>query len=238
MGCDIHGHDIGHCDSTLLDDETRELIMPFCGPYVRYTPCVPKLNAIGPSRDHPDGRWFNNTVAHKDAWVQQYHEKEVQERIEIERGPLRGGAIDEFGEKTGAPFERFYENQECSDAFRNYLCWSNFPRCDDEGKSLAMCTSVCENYMMACRYPRDMWRCGPTEFFNGDEPEKITKDKPTYLRDFFPGQPFVPNLFAKDRRKTPIPVCTPSTNGSSSARASWRVAFAAASVALAALWLS
>ena len=32
----------------------------------------------------------------------------------------------------------------------------NFPRCDDEGKSLMMCRSACENFFKACEYPPEL----------------------------------------------------------------------------------
>ena len=46
--------------------------MPFCGYYVRYNACVPKYAPLAPTRDYPNGRWYNNTILHKDQWVQQF----------------------------------------------------------------------------------------------------------------------------------------------------------------------
>ena len=56
---------------------------------------------------------------------------------------------------------------DCQNAFRAFFCWSNFPRCNAEGMSLILCGSVCENFFKACRYAKDLWRCGPTEYDNG-----------------------------------------------------------------------
>ena len=112
------------------------------------------------------------------------------------------------------PVPRFSDNDDCQDAYRNYLCWINFPRCDDDGNSMAMCRSACENMMIACRYEDDLWRCGKSEFFNADSPEEpdMVDGEPVYHRDFYPGQPFVDNKFTSGRQKRPIPVCTPSLN--------------------------
>ena len=55
---------------------------------------------------------------------------------------------------------------DCETAFRNYFCFLNFPRCDDENKTLPMCRSACINLMRACKYSADMMRCGPSEFHN------------------------------------------------------------------------
>jgi hypothetical protein len=49
--------------------------MPWCGPFVRYTACVPKYAPLPPSRDHPNGRWYNNTILHKDQWVHDFYDQ-------------------------------------------------------------------------------------------------------------------------------------------------------------------
>jgi hypothetical protein len=46
--------------------------------------------------------------------------------------------------------ERFNGNDQCQNAFKNFACFLNFPRCDNEKKSLVMCRSVCENFFKAC----------------------------------------------------------------------------------------
>jgi hypothetical protein len=49
--------------------------------------------------------------------------------------------------------------------------------------------------MISCQNHKDLWRCGDSQYFNGYSPEKPTyiDGLPTYLRDFFPGQPFKTN---------------------------------------------
>jgi len=34
-----------------------------------------------------------------------------------------------------------------------------------------MCRSSCENFFRVCGYEKDLWRCGPSKFFNGYFPE-------------------------------------------------------------------
>ena len=38
---------------------------------------------------------------------------------------------------------------DCMAAFKNFLCWYNFPRCSPLDVSLVMCRSVCDNMMTA-----------------------------------------------------------------------------------------
>ena len=104
---------------------------------------------------------------------------------------------------------------DCSQAYMNFFCFLNFPRCDEYENSLILCKSVCENYFISCGYSKDMWRCGPSEFLNGESAEVPSKDPKTgvydvYTRSFFPGQPFRANEFAEDDDETPLAVCTPS----------------------------
>ncbi len=92
-------------------------------------------------------------------------------------------------------------------------------RYDEDGNSMPLCRSVCKNMMKSCEFPKDMWRCGESQFFNGYEPEKPTwvNGIATYLRDYFPGQPFVENQYTGGRRnKQPLPVCSPSLEGKGS----------------------
>lgn len=56
---------------------------------------------------------------------------------------------DENGIK-GNVYPRFTKHKDCATAFRNIFCWMNFPRCDDNGESLVMCKSACENFFTAC----------------------------------------------------------------------------------------
>jgi hypothetical protein len=218
--CFINGFDIGYCDASIMEDEEARLVaLPFCGTFVRYVPCVPRYDPLPPTREHPDGRWTTNTARKKDEWVQSLFEEVLAERLAIEGDKnLQKKGIDEFGDR-GAPVPRFSHNQDCQDAYRNYLCWSNFPSCDEKGESMPLCRSVCENMMIACQYESDLWRCGESEYFNGYGPEDptIVDGVLRYLRDFFPGQPFVSNQFESSRGKDPIPVCTPSLDGGATA---------------------
>lgn len=66
---------------------------------------------------------------------------------------LRCAGINELGEE-GEVEVRFFDNPDCQEAFRNYFCWLNFPRCDDEDESLILCRSTCENLMEACEVRR------------------------------------------------------------------------------------
>ena len=52
---------------------------------------------------------------------------------------------------------------DCSQAYMNFFCFLNFPRCDEYENSLILCKSVCENYFISCGYS-ERWRCGPSEF--------------------------------------------------------------------------
>jgi hypothetical protein len=97
-----------------------------------------------------------------------------------------------------------------------YWCWLNFPRCNvPRDITLATCVSACENYFISCGFDKSIWRCGPSKFFNGYEPEVPTIDiygEPHYLRDYFPGQPFRQNAFNKEGLNRAI--CTPAIDGS------------------------
>ncbi len=76
FSCKLGGMDIGVCDTSLeTDKEARLSVMPFCGQRILYSPCVPRYDPLPPSRDYPEGRWFNNTIKAKDDWIRQYHEK-------------------------------------------------------------------------------------------------------------------------------------------------------------------
>ena len=125
--------------------------------------------------------------------------------------------INEFGEEADV-VARFTDNPDCENAFKNFMCWLNFPRCDEEDRSLILCRSVCENFFQACKvrkgcalqrssdvpdvaamlvpaqYSSDMYRCGAPEYYGGEEPEGddiLDKDgQPIYLRAQFIGQPF------------------------------------------------
>ncbi|KAA0177062.1 hypothetical protein FNF27_01392 [Cafeteria roenbergensis] len=206
--CAIQGTDSGECQTR----DEYEFQMPFCQDVVRYTACVPRYQPLYP----------NHTLAAKDAWVSASHARVVAERSATERNDtLRSLGENEHG-IPGEVVERFFENEDCIDAYKNFLCWLNFPRCDEEGRSLILCGSVCENLFRSCRYSEDLWRCYEPSFYGGKAPEEdkdVDKDGlPVYWRAPFPGQPFRANSF--DENGDPIAVCTPSIlNGAATAGA-------------------
>mmetsp|Transcript_45493 Transcript_45493/g.58338 ORF Transcript_45493/g.58338 Transcript_45493/m.58338 type:complete len:120 (+) Transcript_45493:81-440(+) len=67
-GCYIQGTDSGTCDARLSSEpDYKKLEMPFCGPIIDYTPCVPEQKAVNPDRNfNQDGRWANHTTLTKD----------------------------------------------------------------------------------------------------------------------------------------------------------------------------
>lgn len=221
QACVIAGADTGWCDPELYESEPyRRGQMGFCADLVSgYIPCVPKEQALPPTREFPLGRFLNHSTYLKDQWVEEMYKEVVRTREGYEASKvLKKAGVDENG-LVGKVYPRFKKHKDCYDAYKAYMCWANFPRCDDRGRSLPMCTSVCLNFFKACGYELDMVRCGPSEYFNGYEPEKPHPETKQYLRDFMPGQPFRENEFTKKRqpgipRNTPIPVCTPSIKNS------------------------
>ncbi len=124
----------------------------------------------------------------------------------------------------------FTKNANCENAFRNYMCFLNFPRCDDSYGSLQLCRSVCTNFFKACDYPPAMFRCGSVEFFGGDAPEtslllNATNGGPLYFRAPWPGAPFTDN-------KGALPVCTPGLASAARAPAVAAAALAALAAAV------
>lgn len=220
--CNLHGADSGYCtDLTRNQENWKEEYMPFCQHAVAYPACIPKEQSLPPSREFPDGRWSNITlkVSQKDKWIEEMFKLHIFERENIEKSKdLRSKQINEWGDE-GKVVERFYKNHDCQDAFRNYFCWINFPRCDIRGaaqETFPTCKSACENFFIACQYDRDLWRCGKSKWFNGYAPEQPIADpisgSVTYLRDYFPGQPFRANKFSL--KGNDLVVCTPSIQGS------------------------
>lgn len=126
--------------------------------------------------------------------------------------------MNEYGDK-GKIRRRFYKKPDCRNAFKNYMCWLNFPRCDPlRDLTLPTCRSCCENFFISCGYERGLWRCGKTKYFNGYEPETPTigdDGNATYLREYFPGQPFRENKYSA-KGGSELIVCTPAVDGSAS----------------------
>lgn len=218
--CYLWGTDSGYCSTETLDSIWRAENMPYCGNRVVYPACLPKPQTMPPSREFPDGRWFNHTVLTKDIWVADKCETHIAERRALENnGTLRRKNENEYGE-SGRIKRRFFKRPDCMNAFRNMFCYINFPRCDpDRDITLPTCRSVCENFFKSCLYAKDLWRCGKSKYFNGYFPEKPTTASDgnlTYLRDYFPGQPWRENKF--NRKGSDLPVCTPAIRGAASSR--------------------
>ena len=113
--------------------------------------------------------------------------------------------------------ERFTDNADCQNAYKNFLCYMNFPRCNDAGESLMLCRSVCENFFQACKYESFLNRCYNPEYYGATdpEPETITDELglPIYMRAHLPGQPFR-DILIDEESKDMLVVCTPSIPGS------------------------
>lgn len=169
-------------------------------------------------REFPDGRWFNHTVLAKDTWVATNCMAHITERVNLETNKsLERKAENEFGDK-GRIKKRFHHNDDCQNAFKNLFCWTNFPRCDpNRDLTYPTCRSACENYFTACNFKKSLWRCGQSKFFNAYGPETPSVDalgNVTYLRDFFPGQPFRKNKYTKGGSE--VGHCTPAITGAAS----------------------
>lgn len=214
-GCQIAGYESGVCDHGIREDQDRrEAEMPFCGRFIKYVPCVPHQKfytepEAQPDRNFPHGRWKNHTTLHKDNWIREMVKANMFYRISLEIDEdLQDKGVNEYGHKKEIK-PRFRDNDDCKYAYIRYMCWINFPRCDDTENSLLTCQSSCENFFKSCNYEQKLWRCGPSEYFNGYRPEGPTYvDNPngsdickpeyygkkqcheTFQRDYFPGQPF------------------------------------------------
>jgi hypothetical protein len=110
-------------------------------------------------------------------------------------------------------------------SLRRFMCYLNFPRCDEEGRSLILCRSVCENYMTSCGYDKELWRCGNPQYLGAEKPEIPLQNDATGEYDItwrapFPGAPFRDNEFDESDPENPFPivVCTPSVMGAATAR--------------------
>lgn len=227
--CYLSGSDTGVCDNKISEiAEYKMAEMPFCASAIKYTPCVPEQKPVPPDRNfNRDGRWVNHTTLTKDRWVETRVLEMISYRVGLERNEtLLNRGEDEYGIKGGIE-PRFFRNPDCRNAYKNYFCWINFPRCDAYGQSLMTCRSACENFFRVCGYEKDLWRCGPSKYFNGYEPEG--GGRPT--RDYFPGQPF--------RDFDPFrTTCTPHLEGAATRALApaARLACAVAAAVAGALW--
>ena len=232
-GCYLHGTDSGECSLKTLDPVWRSTYMPFCFEAVAYPACIPKSSMVlPPSREFPEGRWHNNSVTNKDAWIQRSVTNLIATRMGYEKNlTMKALNMNEFGD-IGHTRKRFiYPNGQprldCQLAFKNYFCWINFPRCDvNQDMTLPTCRSACENFFRTCNYEHGLWRCYKSKWFNGAEPDPgytgLYGDhsgpytNTTYLREYFPGQPFRKNKYTKMGMEQPI--CTPAILGAAPGR--------------------
>ena len=215
-GCYIHGTDSGECLESGMDTIWRQTHMPFCGEVINYPVCAPKVQTLPPSREFPNGRWSNYTIETKDSWVMNSFTSFIRYRINMESNrTLKKARKNEYGEPHRIT-TRIHHKPDCENAYKNLFCWINFPRCDpDRDLSFPTCRSSCENFFKSCHYDRDLWRCGKSMYFNGYEPEKPITDsvtgEVTYLREYFPGQPFRENKYTTGGSE--LPICTPAITG-------------------------
>ena len=209
----------------------------YCGDVVIYDRvCIPRIN---PS-------FTEHTYIEKDRWIRNVTESLVWERKSIEMNETRieldqdeyGNPLENGGDVVVRFFNGDYEDEnateflkdkgqgtdltDCEKAYRRFMCYINFPRCDAEGKSLIMCRSVCENYFRACGYNEDMWRCGDYALLGAKEAEVPVQNKTTgqydvYYNGMFPGLPYRDIEWEEapdhERGRVPLPVCTPSIDG-------------------------
>ena len=218
--CYLQGTDSGECTLQTMDPVWRGTFMPFCFDAVIYPACIPKYQTLPPSREFPDGRWFNNTVRNKDDWIGGIVPPHIEKRIGYETDEtMYETNKNEYGD-TGLTRRRFFERPDCQKAWKNYFCWINFPRCDiTRDLTLPTCRSSCENFFRTCGYQQGLWRCGKSKWFNGYFPEipqlpDGVDGNRTYLREFMTGQPFRQNKFTQEGAE--IPICTPSILGAAS----------------------
>lgn len=222
IGCYIQGVDSGVC----VDPSEVARRAPFCAKSVHYRACVPK--------EYP---WFpNHTLGAKDGWIAGTFDRVKKRRLLIESGAV---PVDLQPWEGGGPGTalRFSANLDCETAYRNFLCYMNFPRCDAQDESMMLCRSVCINYFRACRYATDMIRCFAVENQGGATPESTTTidpetGLPILSRAPYPGQPFRDNVFANGVEQ---PVCTPAGGAGATVLASWAAALSVVAITVLAL---
>eukprot|EP00943_MAST-04B_sp_MAST-4B-sp1_P002752 g2752.t1 len=232
-----------------MPEEQLAASLDFCGDIVTYTACVPKFqrtwsNFTIQAKDLWVKKLFNAVVQER-----KRHEMNLtlQELGENEYGPLVDPASGVVTERGGNKVARRFWNgnyddpdgikfanekggqdlSDCEYAYKHYMCYLNFPRCDDEGKSLVLCRSVCENYANACHISDDLNRCGPNQFLGAQEAEVPTLDEETkeftkFKNGVYPGWPFrdymergfvTQNDGSIVLSEEPVIRCTPSIKG-------------------------
>lgn len=215
-GCVISGTDSGYCTKKYLPstygDDTEAIAtarsqwdcrddaecLPFCGKYVATYPlCLPRTDGIALSADQnfPNGRFESFNTLTKDKW------------------------IEETALATIASNPELFSIADCQDSYKRYICYLNYPRCDDNEESLPLCSSACENFVAACGLDKKL-RSFCTNDATGTTVSSDGGTVPTTIA--FPGQPFAANKFLPKSRGQHDLVCTPSVkNGSSDGRRRW-----------------
>lgn len=122
--------------------------------------------------------------------------------------------IIQAGESSATLLQNF-KSDACEAALSRYICWVNFPRCDEFDESLPMCMSACENFFRVCGYSASCHMCGSMEADIGWERHvHLNGNETPITTNYFPGQPFKKNEFLPNS-DVPKAVCTPSIKGAS-----------------------
>jgi len=173
--------------------------------------------------EFPEGRFINNTVFLKDQWIGQKATEHIYRQLGFESNKTMKNLNRDIYGHRGHVRKRFTKKLDCQAAFKAMFCYINFPRCiPGEDISLPTCKSACENFFRTCNYEYGLWRCGPSKWFNGNEPELPAYNPDpeggtipanlTYLREYMPGQPFRKNKYTL--AGVEVPICTPAILGS------------------------
>ena len=205
-GCVISGTDSGYCTKKYLPSTYGDNVgaiatarslwdcrddtecIPFCGRYVATYPlCLPRTDdvALPADQNFPKGRFENFNTLTKDMWIEETALATIANNPDL-----------------------FSTNTDCQDSYKRYICYLNYPRCDDYEESLPLCSSVCENLLAACGLDKEELRSFCTNDATGTT---VLSDGGTLpITTSFPGQPFVANKFLPKSRGQPDLVCTPS----------------------------
>jgi hypothetical protein len=81
LGCVIQGYDSGVCQAA-QDIQDR---MPFCGPAVQYTACVPKDLPWNTTTVSVSGDTQTGAVEKKDRWLNEQYNAFIRRRIAVEK---------------------------------------------------------------------------------------------------------------------------------------------------------
>lgn len=123
------GKATGVCTPSVQDSQT---MLTFCGDVTRYRACVPA--------EHK--RWPSWNGSAKDKLLSKLFKEMVEARMAQEMNVTPDVSVE----------VRYLTNPGCVTALKNVLCWYNFPKCDDDNRSLPLCQSSCEQYYSNCRY--------------------------------------------------------------------------------------